>query len=242
MGTITRWAKTGCWTSFSSGQIIDPAEVNTDLNTIYTEVNGLLDDGNVETATIPGAKSLRFTEMTAPSSPAANDAVLYSVDRSTTTTLEYKDSAGLVVSLGRMGARVRNSAAISLTSGVDTVLTFDTERFDRGGWHSTVSNTGRLTAPFACLCLIVGHVDFAVNATGERSLVIVLNATTQLAGITVAANAGTTANHFLTVSTIYALAATDYVQLNAVQVSGGALNVLATGAASPEFAIYCLGG
>lgn len=101
MGTIARTAKAGGGTNFNSGQTIDPAEVNTDFNTIVTEVNGLLDDGNIETATIPGAKSLRFTEISAPSSPSSNDLLVYGADDGAgVTRLHSKDSAGNVLALG----------------------------------------------------------------------------------------------------------------------------------------------
>lgn len=100
MGTITRGAKAGGGTNFNSGQTIDPAEPNTDLNTIVTEINGLLDDANVETGTLPGAKSLRFTEISAPSSPSSNDILLYGADDGAgVTKLITKDSAGAVKTL-----------------------------------------------------------------------------------------------------------------------------------------------
>jgi len=95
MATIARGTKAGGGTNFNAGQVIAAAELNTDFNTAYTEINGLLDDGNIKTATIPGAKSLRFTEIAAPSSPAANDLLLYAKDDGAGTTRLYtKDSAG----------------------------------------------------------------------------------------------------------------------------------------------------
>lgn len=99
MGTIARGAKAGGGTNFNPGQTIASDEVNDDLNTIVTEVNGLLDDANIETATIPGAKSLRFTEIAAPSSPSTDQILLYAFDNGGTTELRTKDSAGNVVSL-----------------------------------------------------------------------------------------------------------------------------------------------
>lgn len=54
------------------------------------------------------------------------------------------------------GARVYNSAD---ATGVDTrteyVFTFDSERFDIGGWHSTSSNTGRFTVPSGITVVVV---------------------------------------------------------------------------------------
>lgn len=95
MATIARGAKAGGGTNFNSGQTIDPAEVNDDLNTLYTEVNANLDDGNIETATIPGAKSLRFTEISTPSTPSSNDLLLYAKDYGGVSSVLYTvDAAG----------------------------------------------------------------------------------------------------------------------------------------------------
>lgn len=101
MGTIARTAKAGGGTNFNSGQTIDPAEVNTDFNTAFTEINGNLDDGNIETGTIPGSKSLRFTEISDPSSPSSNDILVYAKDDGAGVTRIYtKDSAGTVRAVG----------------------------------------------------------------------------------------------------------------------------------------------
>mgnify|MGYP001607309471 CR=1 FL=1 len=245
MATIARGTKAGGGTNLNSGQTIDPAEVNTDINTAYTEINGALDDANIETATIPGGKSLRFTEISAPSSPASNDVVLYAVDRDTTTSLEYKDSAGLVVSLGREGARVYNSANISIPNATLTDLTFDTERFDRGGFHSTVSNTGRLTIPHAGTYYVGGSIGLTAGTDySEAFLYIRLNA----GAIIIGANGftPTTGNVLprITVSTLWSFAASDYVVLTAYHQNGAsaARNCLFVASYSPEFYIYCLGG
>lgn len=242
MGTIARTSKAGGGTNFNSGQTIDPAEVNTDFNTAFTEINGALDDGNVKTATIPGSKSLRFTEISAPANPSANDALLYAVDDNATTRLQYRDSAGTVTWLGSVGARVSNSAAISIiTSGTRQALTFDTERYDTSGFHSTVTNTGRLTVPtgMAGKYLITGGVDWAASATGVRKCEIRLNGTTLLASH----NSGTIPASGIeqAICTIYNLAAADYVELTVLQTSGGALDVNSTGNISPEFAMQWLG-
>lgn len=120
MGTITRGAKAGGGTNFNSGQTIDPAEVNTDFNTIVTELNGLLDDGNLETATLPGAKSLRFTEISAPSSPSSNDLLVYAKDLGGVSTLYTKDSAGTETALTGSSMPRSYLAGLGLSQAVDT--------------------------------------------------------------------------------------------------------------------------
>lgn len=139
--------------------------------------------------------------------------------------------------LGGVNCRVYNSGNISVvTGGSGTALTFDSERWDTDGMHSTSSNTGRITATRAGQYIITAHVRFAANGTGARSLLIRLNGTTFIANAFYPAVAGGD-NTDVSVATLYQLAASDYVEVVAYQSSGGALNALASGNFSPEFAI-----
>lgn len=137
-------------------------------------------------------------------------------------------------------ARVYNDANISVNNATATALTFNSERFDNGDLHSTSSNTGRLTAPITGLYLIVGHVAFAANATGRRRAQIRRNGTQLIASNDGFPTAGD--NCFVTVSALYQLNATDYVELVVEQASGGALNVLVLANHSPEFEMVRLAG
>lgn len=131
-------------------------------------------------------------------------------------------------------ARVYNSANLSTADSTLTALTFNSERFDNGDLHSTVANTGRLTVPITGLYLIGGNVEWAAHATGLRELNIRLNGTTYIETDS-RLSAGAFRSTFQAVSTLYRLAATDYVELVGQQASGGALNVLASASYSPEF-------
>lgn len=138
-------------------------------------------------------------------------------------------------------ARVRNTANISHTSsGNYQALTFNSERVDVGSMHDTGSNTGRLTVPSGGggFYAIGGCIEFASNATGRRGIQIRLNGTTVIAREE-SANLGAN-DHAVTVSTVYQLAAGDYVELMGLQASGGSLNMLATGNYSPEFYAHWL--
>lgn len=137
------------------------------------------------------------------------------------------------------GALVYNSAALAINTGTITALTFNSERFDNDGIHSTSSNTGRLTCVTAGRYLISGSVEFASNATGYRQLLLRLNGATYLANEVVPANASIATG--VTTQRIYPLVATDYVELLVVQTSGGSLNVTAAGNYSPEFAMTRIG-
>lgn len=133
-------------------------------------------------------------------------------------------------------ARVYNSANIShTTSGSFQALTFNSERYDTGACHSTVSNTGRLTVPTGGdgIYRIAGIVSFASNATGYRALKVRVNNTTDIiyAQCPAVSGSGTVLN----ISGDYLLAAADYIELLGFQNSGGALNMEVVANWSPEF-------
>lgn len=136
-----------------------------------------------------------------------------------------------------IGARVYNSTAIMLATGTATVLTFDSERKNTGGVHSTSANTSRLVCTAAGTYIISGCVEFASNATGRRSVFIFLNGSVSIAGDLRLActEAGTVTR--VAVCTQYDLAIGEYVELYAMQSSGGNLNVQASSNYSPEFSM-----
>jgi hypothetical protein len=138
-------------------------------------------------------------------------------------------------------ARVYNSASISVaTSGVSQALTFDSERFDNGGLHSTSADTSRLTAPTGGLYLIGGNVSWSTaSGTGTRYAQIRLNGTTIIEEVATVGSAAFAVGQ--APSTTYQLTAGWYVELVVQQTSGGALSVATNGNASPEFWMVRLG-
>jgi len=137
------------------------------------------------------------------------------------------------------GARAYNSGNISVPNNASTDLTFDSERYDTNSIHSTVTNTGRLTCQTAGKYVITGSIAWDTNTTGIRSMGVYLNNTTWLTLANQSPIAGD--NTRMSVSTIYTLAAADYVTLRVYQNSGGALNVIAAGNFSPEFSMQRIG-
>jgi hypothetical protein len=113
----------------------------------------------------------------------------------------------------------------SINNSTVTIVTFDTETVDTDGFHSTVTNTDRLTVPSgkAGKYLVVATANFAGNATGIRQLLLYKN-TTQVAENVIASNSGggsTNANAQIIVD----LAVGDYMSYSVWQNSGGALNI-----------------
>jgi hypothetical protein len=134
--------------------------------------------------------------------------------------------------------RVYNSGTFSLTSGAAAAaITFDSERVDVGGCHSTSVNTARLTVPSGGggFYIIGGHLAIAASSGGSyRTAAIRVNGSTVIAQQTLAPLSASI-DVRCSITTAYQLAATDYVELLASQDSGGALNVLAAGNYTPEF-------
>lgn len=143
---------------------------------------------------------------------------------------------------GKPMCRVYNSAALSIATATFTALTFDSERYDVGGCHSTASNTGRLTAPSGGggVYHITAHATFAANATGIRELRIRLNGATYIAALSDTA-VSASGDHSMTVSCDYKLSATDYVEVVVYQSSGGLLNATFSGNVTPEFSWFWVG-
>lgn len=135
--------------------------------------------------------------------------------------------------------RVYNNANISVANSANATLSFNSERFDTDNIHDTVTNNSRLTCKTAGKYYIQASVVFETNATGIRSIDLVINGVTSIGSTKVVAINGDTVN--LQVSAIYELAVNDYVTVTGYQNSGGDLNVRYVGNISPEFMMAKIG-
>lgn len=149
----------------------------------------------------------------------------------------HQSSDGLWIPQKFVGARVYNSANITLTTSVVTLMTYNSERWDNDSIHSTVSNTGRLTCQTDGYYLIDGHLRWATNSTGQRTLNIKLNGTTFIASASFDATAGSLPTS-IGAATLYYLVVGDYVEMFAFQNTGGNLDIASFGNYSPEFAMH----
>lgn len=128
-------------------------------------------------------------------------------------------------------------------SGTFYDLTFTTEDKDTHNAHSTSSNPERFTAPIIGTYELKGGAAFAAHATGIRVLHWAKNGT-QIAGgdlttPTVGAGAVTRAGAR---TILVALTAGDYVTLQAMQDSGGALSTYATSPVQSTMTVEYKGG
>lgn len=132
--------------------------------------------------------------------------------------------------------RAYNNAAISISSGSSTALTFNSERYDNAAMHSTSVNTGRITIPTGGggKYLIGCVIEWNTAAGGNyRDVRIRNNGTTYHAGATTTPIGGAGSPLCAPVGA-WAYSAADYAEVVVAQDSGGAINVNSADG-SPEF-------
>lgn len=134
--------------------------------------------------------------------------------------------------------RVYHNATQAITTATETALAFNTERWDTAGgaastMHDTATNNSRLTAQYAGKYLVEGHVEWTLEATGNRAAWVRINAT---AGQYIGQERKVgSASIFvsLNVHTVVDLAVTDYVQLFVVH-DGGANRTVGASTANDQ--------
>lgn len=152
----------------------------------------------------------------------ATSTVMQAVSDSAAYSLGATTSDGSKKPLFRGTGTVAQSLA---TSGTAAPLLLDTEQVDYDNGHSTVTNTSRYTAQTAGYHDVAAQAAFAANTTGARVLYLAVNGAefigsrVETAGLVAGA-----VTAIQTVDTLY-LNVGDYVEVWAIQTSGGALNV-----------------
>ncbi len=140
-------------------------------------------------------------------------------------------------------ARISYTATQSLTNNTATKLTFDTasatpttDSYDPKSWFDNAND--RITIGQAGFYTISANVGFASNATGRRLVQIYVNGSDR-GGVQVAALSGATT--ILSASTNVYLAVNDYVEVFALQQSGGALNTVSVTGVYPSLSVGRIG-
>jgi hypothetical protein len=122
-----------------------------------------------------------------------------------------------------VGCRIQNSGNQSIANNTDTALTFDTETFDTNGFHSTSSNTSRITIPAGK----AGYYQFDANVTwaagsGIRDFNIYKNGARAMY---FTQNAQSSNSMTQTITDVLYGAEGDYFELYVFQNNGSAINV-----------------
>jgi hypothetical protein len=137
-----------------------------------------------------------------------------------------------------VSVRVFNSADINipqLNPGEWTSLTFNSERWDTANLHETATNSGRLKAPVAGKYYIFANITWeSPIGSGLWGLRLQLNGKTVIAEQTLP-NTAAPFSISMSVGTVFALAAGDYVEAQVFQNSGNPLLIRHIPATSPEF-------
>lgn len=137
-------------------------------------------------------------------------------------------------------AFLRQSSNQSIGHGAWTAVTFGVEDFDTHGGHDLVTNTSRYTAQVAGTYHVIGRGGFAANSTGHRGVRIAKNGT-------VVNGSG---NYFQsTTSDVWSTTGScdvhldvgQYVEVQVIQDSGGALNTSASaGDVAPSMSVMLI--
>jgi hypothetical protein len=146
------------------------------------------------------------------------------VDSGETTGLKWA-AAGGGGSSTFVGCKVFIGAAQSIANATLVTVTYSNEEFDTDGFHSTSSNTDRITIPSGKdgYYLVNWTVNFADNATGYRTSQVLKNGLRIGYGNWTDAISGdptVTSN-----SVILNLDAGDYLTIQVAQTSSGSLNL-----------------
>jgi hypothetical protein len=128
------------------------------------------------------------------------------------------------------GASAYNIGAGPITNLAWTTAALNTEKYDDANFHNTVTNNGRMTIPagYGGRYAVVGTIRFATNATGFRGARIIKNGDTSTGVAIAGAQAANGVETFVQVSDQLDLNDGDYVELQALQSSGGDLEVGST--------------
>jgi hypothetical protein len=139
------------------------------------------------------------------------------------------------------GCKLYKSAAQTINNATTTVLTWDSETFDVGAYHSTVTNTSRITIPSgkSGYFQISANARWAINSAGAREFGIQDKNGTKIIVVT----QPSIADEYIgqSVSTIIYADATDYFEVIVYQSRGGTLDIRGGSIVESSFGITYLG-
>lgn len=208
---------------------------------IDTEVGYLYDTGLVAADGSPilkkvdaGGTTVNYLE--AVNAITNNPAILRAAGTDTDIDIEITPKGAGRVVVPWVGCSLHNTTNISLTNATTTPITWNSEHLDTNGFHSTASNTERITIPSGSgitLVEFVAQVRFAANSTGRRVVTLLKNGGSEAthsmhSNMMPITDSGIYTDVVLT-SGPYECTGGDYFQINAYQASGSTINALATG-------------
>ena len=131
-----------------------------------------------------------------------------------------------------VGCRLTDSGTMNISNATTTARTFDTETFDTDGFHSTSSNTSRITIPSGkggyYLFTATGQFSDNTPTTGRRVISIRKNGTTVITNAELWPGGTTGIYVGASLSAIINGAVGDYFEMTYLQTNGGTLSTAGT--------------
>lgn len=120
---------------------------------------------------------------------------------------------------------------VATGTATETLMTFDTESWDNDVMHDNATNPSRVVAKTSGKYLVSMQVAFPANATGVRYAILRKNAAGASGGGTAIAfardqSASATGASYVSKTLEVNMAANDYLELFAIQTSGGNLTTV----------------
>lgn len=213
----------------TTGQVLSKAS-NTDMDFNWVAQ----DDSNAIQNAIVDAKG----DLVAAS--AADTPARLAVGANNTKLVAASDETTGMKWVGFQGCALANSAPQSIPNNTLTAVTFDTENFDTDSFHSTSTNTSRITIPTGMTgkYLLNATMRYGLAASGIKRTKVYKNGNALY-------DVGEEANNasvytMQSKSYLINLSAGDYLELFAFQNSGGALDFFGRDNEQP-FSIQYLG-
>ena len=159
---------------------------------------------------------------------ASTAGYVLTVDSSTTSGLKWATTSSPAF-VGCLVQNVESVSGQSISNATFTVITFNTEIYDTDAFHSTSTNTGRMTIPSGKdgKYLVYFNISFQ-NASGGRRIVGLYKNGTQIVSVE-SGQVDTNVFPGLAGSIIYDAVATDYFDIRVYQTSGSSLTMATSG-------------
>ncbi|GAI68621.1 unnamed protein product [marine sediment metagenome] len=139
------------------------------------------------------------------------------------------------------GARVYHDADQAIPISTDTILSFNSQRYDTDSIHDPVTNNSRLSCKTAGKYIITLNVTWQQDPVGvSMAMEILLNGSTLIAR-TWDRTVGSADGYGQVLTTLYDLSVDDYVEARVFQTSPSILNIESRANCSPEFMMQRIG-
>lgn len=137
------------------------------------------------------------------------------------------------------GARVYHSADQAIAHATQTILAFNSERWDTDEIHDNAVSNSRLTCKTAGKYIITSNIYWQAFMGGKRDAKIYLNGATEIGGQTLHDVIG--GGLYQSIATIYDLDVGDFVEARVLHSAGAPVDVLSASNLSPEFCMQRIG-